>query len=117
ITYLRRLMRKRKQAEQTLSDTVEFMRVLINGTSHPIYVRDREGKLLICNSGYLDVFSVEREQVIGKAVLEGVLGDPDEAAAYHRDYPQVMASGEAQLQDRSLIMPNGRVLTIYHWML
>ncbi|QJI37927.1 transporter substrate-binding domain-containing protein [Pseudomonas sp. ADAK13] len=117
IAYLRMLMRKRKQAEQALSDQVEFMRVLINGTPHPIYVRDREGKLLICNSGYLEVFNVEREQVIGKTVLDGVLGDPDEAAAYHRDYLQVMDSGEAQLQDRSLSMPDGRVLTIYHWML
>lgn len=117
IAYLRMLMRKRKQAEQALSDQVEFMRVLINGTPHPIYVRDRQGKLLICNSGYLEVFQVEREQVIGKTVLDGVLGDPDEAAAYHRDYLQVMESGEAQLQDRSLIMPDGRVLTIYHWML
>jgi two-component system sensor histidine kinase EvgS len=117
IAYLRMLMRKRKQAEQALSDQVEFMRVLINGTPHPIYVRDRQGKLLICNSGYLEVFQVQREQVIGKTVLDGVLGDPDEAAAYHRDYLQVMESGEAQLQDRSLIMPDGRVLTIYHWML
>ena len=117
IAYLRMLMRKRKQAEQALSDQVEFMRVLINGTPHPIYVRDREGKLLICNSGYLEVFAVEREQVIGKTVLDGVLGDPDEAAAYHRDYLRVMDSGEAQLQDRSLSMPDGRVLTIYHWML
>ncbi|NWE39109.1 transporter substrate-binding domain-containing protein [Pseudomonas yamanorum] len=117
IAYLRMLMRKRKQAEQALSDQVEFMRVLINGTPHPIYVRDREGKLLICNSGYLEVFSVEREQVIGKTVLDGVLGDPNEAAAYHRDYLHVMESGEAQLQDRSLTMPDGRVLTIYHWML
>lgn len=117
IAYLRMLMRKRKQAEQALGDQVEFMRVLINGTPHPIYVRDRQGKLLICNSGYLEVFQVEREQVIGKTVLDGVLGDPDEAAAYHRDYLQVMESGEAQLQDRSLIMPDGRVLTIYHWML
>ena len=117
IAYLRMLMRKRKQAEQALSDQVEFMRVLINGTPHPIYVRDRQGKLLICNSGYLEVFQVQREQVIGKTVLDGVLGDPDEAAAYHRDYLQVMESGEAQLQDRSLSMPDGRVLTIYHWML
>ena len=117
IAYLRMLMRKRKQAEQALSDQVEFMRVLINGTPHPIYVRDRQGKLLICNSGYLEVFQVQREQVIGKTVLDGVLGDPDEAAAYHRDYLQVMESGEAQLQDRSLIMPDGRVLTIYYWML
>lgn len=117
IAYLQMLMRKRKQAEQALSDQVEFMRVLINGTPHPIYVRDREGKLLICNSAYLEVFNVEREQVIGKTVTDGVLSEQDEAAAYDRDYTEVMESGEARLQDRSLTMPDGRVLTIYHWML
>ncbi|MBK5344070.1 transporter substrate-binding domain-containing protein [Pseudomonas sp. TH49] len=117
IAYLRMLMRKRKQAEQALNDQVEFMRVLIDGTPHPIYVRDRDGRLLICNTGYLQVFGVEREQVIGKTVLEGVLGNPDEAATYHRDYQQVMQDGLPQIQDRSLSMVDGRVLTIYHWML
>ncbi|NMX91258.1 MULTISPECIES: transporter substrate-binding domain-containing protein [unclassified Pseudomonas] len=63
IAYLSRLMHTRRQAEIALSDQLEFMRVLIDGTPHPIYVRDRQAKLVVCNSGYLSVFGVEREAV------------------------------------------------------
>lgn len=117
IAYLRLLIRKRRQAEAALNDQMEFMRVLIDGTPHPIYVRDRDGRLMTCNSGYLKVFDVEREAVIGKTVTEGVLNDADEARAYHEDYLQVMDEGLPRIQDRRLTLAQGRVLTIYHWML
>ena len=104
IAYLRRLMRQRTQAQIALNDQMEFMRVLIDGTPHPIYVRDREGRLRICNSGYLHVFGVERDAVLGKTVVEGVLKDADEAAAYHADYLQVMEEGVPRVQDRRLTM-------------
>ncbi|WP_242155974.1 transporter substrate-binding domain-containing protein [Pseudomonas sp. ArH3a] len=117
IAYLRVLMRQRKQAESALNDQLEFMRVLIDGTPHPIYVRDRQARLMMCNSGYLQVFGVPREVVLGKTVLEGVLGTVSEATAYHADYLQVMEEGVPRVQDRSLTMAPDNVLTIYHWML
>lgn len=116
IAYLRLLIRKRRQAEVALGDQLEFMRVLIDGTPHPIYVRDREARLLICNAGYLEVFGVEREVVVGKTVIEGVLKSVEEAAGYHHDYLQVMKEGLPRVQDRKLTVA-GNVLTIYHWML
>lgn len=116
IAYLRLLMRKRRQIEVALSDQLEFMRVLIDGTPHPIYVRDRQARLLICNTGYLEVFGVERDVVIGKTVIEGVLKSVQEAAAYHDDYLRVMQEGLPRVQDRKLTLP-AEVLTIYHWML
>ena len=117
IAYLRRLMRTRKRAEIALNDQLEFMRVLIDGTPHPIYVRDRQGLLVVCNSGYLSVFGVEREAVIGKTVMAGVLSNPSEAASYHEDYLQAMEEGVPRVQDRCLTMGSGQVLMIYHWML
>ena len=94
IAYLRQLIAKRKQAEVALSDQLEFMRVLIDGTPHPIYVRDRQARLLICNSGYLDVFGIERDAVVGKTVIEGMFKNVQEAAVYHEDYLQVMQDGQ-----------------------
>lgn len=93
------------------------MRVLIDGTPHPIYVRDREGRLMICNSGYLQVFGVARDAVIGKTVTQGLLIDAVQAQGYQDDYLQVMKEGKPSIQDRSLTLPDGRNLTIYHWML
>ncbi|WLG33563.1 transporter substrate-binding domain-containing protein [Pseudomonas simiae] len=117
IAYLRMLMLKRKQAEVALNDQLEFMRVLIDGTPHPIYVRDRQGQLVLCNSGYLNAFEVDREAVIGKTVMAGVLSNPSEAASYHEDYLQAMEEGVPRVQDRCLTMRSGQVLMIYHWML
>ena len=62
--YLRRLIRTRVQAERALSDQMRFMSVLIDGTPHPIYVRDRQGRLMACNNAYLDVFGFKLEDVI-----------------------------------------------------
>jgi two-component system sensor histidine kinase EvgS len=117
IFYLRGLIRKRDQTQRALNDQMEFMRVLIDGTPHPIYVRDRAASLVACNSAYLDVLGVERDSVIGKAVTEGVLGAKAEARAFHNDYLSVMEEGQSRVQDRQLTLRQGTVLTVYHWML
>ena len=117
IFLLRRQIRRREQAERALTDQMEFMRVLIDGTPNPIYVRDREARLSICNAAYLDVFGVSRDAVIGKRVTEGVLGKLEEAYAYEEQYFQVMESGEPLIQDSQLTLTSGEVLTIFHWML
>jgi two-component system sensor histidine kinase EvgS len=115
--YLRSLIRKRAQAERALSDQMRFMSVLIDGTPHPIYVRDRLGRLMACNSAYLDVFGFKLEDVIGKTVIETDTGNHPQAQSFHDDYLRLMERGEPQIHDRVLKVPGGGVLTIYHWML
>lgn len=115
--YLRSLIRKRTQAERALSDQMRFMSVLIDGTPHPIYVRDRMGRLMACNNAYLDVFGFKLEEVIGKTVVETDTGNLPQAQSYHQDYLRLMEGGEPQIHDRVLKAPGGLTLTIYHWML
>jgi len=115
--YLRNLIRKRAQAERALSDQMRFMSVLIDGTPHPIYVRDRQGRLMACNNAYLDVFGFKLEDVIGKTVVQTDTGNPPQAQSFHADYLSLMERGEPQIQDRVLKVPGGGVLTIYQWML
>ncbi len=117
VFYLRNLIRKRAQAERALSDQMRFMSVLIDGTPHPIYVRDRQGRLMACNNAYLDVFGFKLEDVIGKTVVETDTGNPPQAQSFHADYLHLMERGEPQVHDRVLKVPSGDVLTIYQWML
>jgi len=117
VFYLRSLIRKRTQAERALSDQMRFMSVLIDGTPHPIYVRDRLGRLMACNNAYLDVFGFKLEDVIGKTVVETDTGNPPQAQSFHADYLRLMELGEPQVHDRVLKVPGGEVLTIYQWML
>ncbi|WP_419735475.1 transporter substrate-binding domain-containing protein [Pseudomonas sp. COR18] len=116
--YMRRQIRQRQLAERALSDQFEFMRALVNGTPHPIYVRDRQGLLQTCNDSYLEAFSAKLEDLVGKSALEGAraLGNEQEASEYQADYLRVIEDGTPLICDRTLHI-RGRELTIYHWIL
>lgn len=112
--YIRSQYKLRQQAERALNDQLNFMNALINGTPHPIYVRDRAGCMVMCNSNYLAVFGVTADAVIGKSTLEGSKINRQEALQFHDDYMSVMEKGEPLEVDRQLHLP-GRLLNIYHW--
>jgi len=114
--YMRRQIKQREAAERALGDQFEFMRALVDGTPHPIYVRDRDGLLRMCNDSYLSSFSAGRADVIGKSATDGVLSNAFEAREYAADYQRVMASNTSLIQDRTLHIGERR-LTIYHWIL
>ena len=115
---MRRQIRQRKMAERALSDQFEFMRAMVDGTPHPIYVRDRGGILKTCNDSYLQAFSAKREEVIGKTVMQacGLLSNECEAHDYQADYLRVMREGTPLILDRPLNI-GGKTFTIYHWIL
>ncbi|WP_347901270.1 transporter substrate-binding domain-containing protein [Pseudomonas purpurea] len=115
-TYMRRQIKQRQMAERALNDQFEFMRALVNGTPHPIYVRNRAGLLQSCNDSYLQAFSAKREEVIGKTVVQGAMNNASEALDYQADYQRVMAEGTPLIVDRPLHIA-GKALTIYHWIL
>lgn len=112
--HIRSQYRRRQVAEDALGEQLSFMRSLINGTPHPIYVRDQQGRLVTCNTNYLDMLAVTEKKVLGKTSMEGAKLDPFEAQSFHDDYLWVMANGKPLEVDRTLHLP-GRVLSIYHW--
>ncbi len=116
IRALRQLIRTRDQTQRALTDQLEFMRVMIDGTPHPIYVRDREGRLLTCNLSYLQALGVEREKVIGQPLLDGVLA-AEQAQDYRQAYLEAIQQGQPVVGDRVLALADGRQLTLYHWLL
>ncbi|MGY4819418.1 transporter substrate-binding domain-containing protein [Pseudomonas chlororaphis subsp. piscium] len=116
ITYLRKLVSKREQAERALSDQISLMRALFDGTPHPIYIRDRAGSMLICNTHYLKAMNVELEQVIGKTIVDAAFADQLQTQAMHEEYLQVMAEDSPRIQDKTVYTTDGRTLTIYQWL-
>ncbi|MDF0732479.1 transporter substrate-binding domain-containing protein [Pseudomonas entomophila] len=114
--YLRRQIRQRRTAERALNDQLAFMRALLNGTPHPMYVRDREGCLQSCNDSYLEAVDASADEVMGKRLQETLFSSCDYTQQIHADYLQVMAVGQPLIVDRPLRLKN-RELTIYHWIL
>ena len=91
--HLRWQIRQRKCAERALNDQLEFMRALLNGTPHPMYVRDREGRLQSCNDSYLQAVDAQTDEVMGKRLDESPGADREYTQQMEADYEQVMAAG------------------------
>ncbi|NWA85973.1 transporter substrate-binding domain-containing protein [Pseudomonas sp. D2002] len=114
---LRKLVSTRKKAELALNDQMEFMRALIDGTPHPIYVRDCEGRLISCNCAYLDALGLPREAVMGQRLTDSSVVGRADAETFQAEYIKVMESGTRWIKDRTYIHSDGVVHTVYHWML
>ena len=113
---LRRQIKQRQRAERALNDQLEFMGALLNGTPHPMYVRDHEGRLQSCNDSYLQAVGASPEQVIGKRLEDTPFCDFDYTRQIQEDYQRVMAQGKPLILDRPLRLKD-QELTIYHWIL
>jgi two-component system sensor histidine kinase EvgS len=112
VRYLRRLVRVREQAERELADQLVFMRVMIDGTPHPIYVCDQHGRLLTCNNSYLQALQVSQAAVIGQPLGQS------EALAWQGAWREVLASGQVHVEDlQQVSLGEGRQRTLSHWML
>lgn len=114
--YLRRQIRHRQRVERALSDQLEFMRVMLDGTPHPLFVRGRDGKLQSCNDSYLKAMDACAQDVIGKRLEESLGSQHASTHQIEADYQQVMAAGEPLILDRQLRLKD-RELTVYHWVL
>ncbi|MDD0975329.1 transporter substrate-binding domain-containing protein [Pseudomonas fontis] len=114
--WMRRQIKQRKSAELALNDQLEFMRALVNGTPHPIYVRDRQGLLQLCNDSFLKALDARTEDVLGKSIHDTPLFASLQAQQLEADYQQVIDAGTPLIVDRPLMLKN-RELTIYHWIL
>ena len=113
---LRRQIKQREAAERALNDQLEFMRALLNGTPHPMYVRDREGRMQSCNDSYLEAVQATSEAVIGKRLEDSTLSDCDYTQQIQADYLKVMTQGKPLIIDRPMRLKD-RELTLYHWIL
>lgn len=113
---LRRQISERLKAQKALSDQLLFMKVLVDGTPHPIYVRDRKGLLLSCNHAYLQVMDVEPQQVLSKGLIEANILPLDTAHSYKRIHRATLESGEPSFDNFTMTVKD-RTYHIYHWAL
>ncbi|WP_166226137.1 ATP-binding protein [Pseudomonas atagonensis] len=113
---LRRQIAERLKAQKALSDQLLFMQALVDGTPHPIYVRNRKGLLLSCNRAYLQVMQVELAQVLNKGLIEADILPLDNAHNYKRIHRATLESGEPSF-DNFPLRVKGHTYHIYHWAL
>ena len=71
---LKRLASSEQASRQQLEAHVRFIRALGESLPHPIVVRDKGGKVLLCNSKYLSQLGARPEAVMGQPFARGLAG-------------------------------------------
>lgn len=113
---LRRQVNRRKKAESGLKDQIEFMEAMIEGTPHPIYIRDDKGGMVRHNSSYQEFVKGNVQEILYKDDTAIYSLDDTSAKEIYDDYWYAIKYDKKIIKDRK-IMLNGEELTVYHWVI
>lgn len=107
-------VRRRQDSERELNYRLEFKRALIDGIPQPVAVRDRDGRLVTCNIGFLKETGMASETVVGTQVGDSPWLDPQDAKVIQQIHQQAMEQDGKVASD--LILPiREDVREIHYW--
>lgn len=112
--WLWRKVRRRRDSERELNYRLEFKRALIDGIPQPVAVRDREGRLVTCNLGFLKETGIPRDSVSGSRVVDCSWVTQQDAAALQQLHQQAMEQDGKVASDLILQIRN-EVREIHYW--
>jgi two-component system sensor histidine kinase EvgS len=64
------VIKLRRAAEKDLGDQLAFQHALIDSMPDPVFVRDLQGRLIMCNRSYEEALSIRLDQVQGRLLIE-----------------------------------------------
>ena len=96
----------RKQAEESLRESQALLRAVMENTTDPIYVKDRESRILMCNPALERVVGKPASEIVGKTDSE-YSGDPGAGQALREHDLRVMASGQSKTMEETVPTPDG----------
>ncbi|WP_111910061.1 ATP-binding protein [Aeromonas media] len=111
------LARAEQASRQQLEAHVRFIKALGESQPHPIVVRDKSGKVLLCNSKYLAQLGARPEEVMDQPFVQGLEGliDSLSISTLEQDFAKVLQHGQPIFADR-IFNREGSQTHIYHWM-
>ncbi|MDM5073583.1 ATP-binding protein [Aeromonas bestiarum] len=114
ILYLRRQIKLRRKAEMELNKQLNFIEELIDSTPHPIYARDLNGCLILCNNKYAEFFNVKKNDLIGLTLDECEHRWPY-MSTLSEVYHKTICDTLPRDGDHALNLSE-KLLNIYHWL-
>lgn len=109
IHYIRRL-----DAKQELQNQLLFMQEVVDSIPHPIYVRNLERQLILCNESYQHTFkAIDKEHILHRTTEQGS-NRVIEASELDIEYQTAMRENISISRDRQIHI-DGKPVDIYHW--
>lgn len=112
---LRRQVRQRTRMQLILKDQLACMYNIMHAVPWPMVVRNLEGRVMDCNTRYLDELKVAREKVLWQTI--DILPLPEYLSReLQKDYYRVLTTGLPVVGDRLLALDHStKPRTVFHW--
>lgn len=108
------LIQQRLDAEKSLSDQLAFQHALMDAMPDPMFVRDLEGRLIMCNKSYEEDLSTRFDQIQGRQLIELDVLPKETAELLHAEFMAQLGTRKTRFSERQLMFNNG-VRHIYQW--
>ena len=97
---------ERKEAQQALSDTKEFLEKIIGSVTDPLFVKDSEHRFVLVNDAYCRLAGVEREEdLIGRTGYD--FFPAEQVAVFWQNDDAVLRTGEENVNEEELTCSDG----------
>jgi len=96
---------QRKHAEEALRESQSLLRAVLEGAPDPVYVKDRESRILLANPAMAKVAGKPIEEILGRTSSE-YLGDPAGQVLREHDL-RVLTSGQSEVMEETVPTPEG----------
>ncbi|UQS15694.1 transporter substrate-binding domain-containing protein [Pseudomonas sp. HS6] len=107
-------IKQRREAEKDLGDQLAFQRALIDAMPDPVFVRDLQGRLILCNRSYEEALGVRLEQVQGRVLHELDVLPQATALMLHDEFMVQLRTRKTRFSKRQLLFKGGS-RHIYQW--
>ncbi len=97
------------------ANELERLRPLVDDSPYAMFVRDREGRLLLCNQRFLDYYQTTPERVEGTRIGEGGWFTPELGARVQRRYLGLIENGTSFSGD-GMVEIFGQKRLIHAWL-
>jgi PAS domain S-box-containing protein len=108
------VIKLRCAAEKELGDQLAFQHALIDSMPDPVFVRDLQGRLIICNRSYEEALSVRLDQMHGRLLIEVDAFPEATARMLHEEFIAQLQTRKSRFSKRQLLF-NGGPREVYQW--
>lgn len=100
--------------EKNLNDQLAFQHALLDAMPDPVFVRDLQGRLIMCNKSYEESLATRFDQIQGRQLIELDLLPKATAERLHAEFISQLRTRKPRFIERQLEFKCG-VRDIYQW--
>ncbi|EJM74134.1 transporter substrate-binding domain-containing protein [Pseudomonas sp. GM55] len=108
------VVRQRVEVQRSLSDQLAFQHALMDAMPDPMFVRDLQGRLIMCNKSYEDALSTRFDRMQGRQLIEVDVMPRQTAELLHAEFLAQLSTRRTRFFERQLVFKEG-VRDIYQW--